>query len=95
MTSVVRPLAIRSSAAWISRSVKRVERRGRLVEQQDRRRLEDRARDGDALLLAARQLQAALADLRLVAVRQRADEVVDLRELRGLAISSSVALQRP
>src|SRR4051794_20159307 len=39
-----------------------VERRGRLVEHQDRRAFQNRARDGDALLLAARQLQAALAD---------------------------------
>ena len=42
-----------------------VERRGRLVEHQDRRRFQNRARDGDALLLAARQFQAALADLRV------------------------------
>ena len=34
-----------------------VERRGRLVEEQDRRRLEDRAGDGDALLLAAGELE--------------------------------------
>ena len=61
-----------------------VERGGRLVEQQDRRRLEDGAGDGDALLLAAGQLQPALADLGLVAVRRHADEVVDLREPRRL-----------
>jgi hypothetical protein len=30
-----------------------VERRGRLVQQKDRRILQDRARNGDALLLAA------------------------------------------
>ena len=40
-----------------------VERRGRLVEDEDRRRLEDGAGDRHALLLAAGQLQAALADL--------------------------------
>jgi hypothetical protein len=34
-----------------------VERRGRLVEQQDRRAFQDRAGDGDALLLAAGELQ--------------------------------------
>src|SRR5258706_478156 len=34
-----------------------VERRGRLVEQDDRCVLEDRARDADALALAARQLE--------------------------------------
>ena len=32
-----------------------IERRGRLVEDEDRRPLQDRAGDGDALLLAARQ----------------------------------------
>ena len=44
-----------------------VERRGRLVEDQDRRVLEDHARDRDALALAARELDAALADVRVVA----------------------------
>ena len=61
-----------------------VERGGRLVEQQDRRRLQDGAGDGDALLLAAGKLQAALADLGLVAVRRHADEIVDLGEPRRL-----------
>src|SRR6516164_3627762 len=45
-----------------------VERRGRLVEDQDRRALEDRARDGDALLLAAGELETALAHFGLVAL---------------------------
>ena len=45
-----------------------VERAGRLVEHQDRRVLEDGAGDRDALALAARQLAAALADERVVAV---------------------------
>ena len=44
-----------------------VERRGRLVEHQDRRVLEQHARDRDALALAAGQLDAALADMRVVA----------------------------
>ena len=47
-----------------------VERRGRLVQHQDRRRLQHRARDRDALLLAAGQFQAALADLGLIALRR-------------------------
>ncbi len=38
--------------------------------------LEDCSRDGDALLLAARQLQPALAALRVVALGQQRDEVV-------------------
>ena len=47
-----------------------VERRGRLVEQQERRVAQDRARDRDALALAAGQRHAALADRRVVALRQ-------------------------
>ena len=58
-----------------------VEGRGRLVEDQDRRRLQHRAGDGDALLLAAGQFQAALADLGRVAVGQAGDEAGDLRGL--------------
>ena len=70
-----------------------VERRGRLVEDEDRRRLEDGAGDGDALLLAARELQPALADLGVVAVGQALDEVADLRRLAPRrATSSSPAL---
>ena len=61
-----------------------VERRGRLVQHQDRRPLQHRARDRHALLLAAGQLQAALADLGLIALRRRLDEAVDLRQLRRL-----------
>jgi len=60
-----------------------VERRGRFVEDQDGRVLQHHARDRDPLLLAARDLQPALADQRVVAVRQKADEVVDLSGLRG------------
>ena len=40
-----------------------VERRGGLVEHQNRRVLEDDARDGDTLALAAGQFDAALADM--------------------------------
>src|SRR5262249_51982520 len=53
-----------------------VERAGRLVEHQDRRVLQDRAGDRDALALAARQLRAALADDGIVARALRQDEVV-------------------
>ena len=64
-----------------------IERGGRLVQHQDRRVLQDHARDGDALALAARKLHAALADLRVIAVPvapvlQIDDEVMRLRELR-------------
>src|SRR5208337_4781333 len=53
-----------------------VERRGRLVEQQDWRVFQDGARDGDALALAARKSHAALAEFRVVAFRQAGDEAV-------------------
>ena len=46
----------------------RVEGRGRLVQKQRRRVLEDCARDREALPLAARQRDAALAELRIVSL---------------------------
>ena len=76
---VVRPAISRSSAAWISRSLTGVEGRRRLVEDQDPRILQQDPRDRDPLLLAARQLVAALADDRVVAVGQLRDPVVDRR----------------
>src|SRR6185437_10484533 len=65
-----------------------VERRGRLVEYQDRRVFQNDAGDGDALALAAGQLDAAFADMSVVAapavpIFQIEDEVVRVRELRG------------
>jgi hypothetical protein len=49
----------------------RVQRRGRLVEQQHLRAQRDRARDAQALLLAAGQAQAAVLQLVLDLVPQR------------------------
>jgi hypothetical protein len=66
-----------------------------LVEEKDRCVLQQRARDADALLLAARQHAAFVADDRLVAVRLAEDEVVRVRELRCGPISSRVASSRP
>ena len=87
MAIVVRPSISRSSAAWISRSRHGVERRGRLVEDQDPRVLQQDAGDRDPLLLAARQLVAALADDRVVAIGQLGDPVVDRRgPRRGLEL---------
>jgi hypothetical protein len=57
-------------------------RRG-LVEDQDRRVLQQRAGDGHALLLAAGQLEAALAHHGLVALGRGLDEGVDARGARG------------
>ncbi len=61
----------------------RIERGCRLVEQQERRVAQDRARDGDALALTAGQRHAALADLRVVALRQAADELGRRRHVGG------------
>src|SRR6516164_6358003 len=60
-----------------------VERARRLVQHQNRRRLQHRTRNRDPLLLAARQFQATLADLGLVALWRHADEAIDLREPRS------------
>ena len=56
-----------------------VEVAGGFVEDHDRRVLQQQPRDGEALLLAARQPVAALADDGVVAVGQRRDHVVDAR----------------
>ena len=66
-----------------------VERRGRLVEHEDRRVLQDHAGNRDALPLAAGQLDAALADMSVVAaaaelVLELEDEVVRMRQARRL-----------
>src|SRR5947207_10921989 len=53
-----------------------VERRSRLVEDQDRYVLEERARDRQALALPPGELHAELADHRVVAVWQRPNEVM-------------------
>ena len=60
-----------------------VDRRRGVVEDQHARVGEHRARDGDALTLAARERVAVLADHGLVAVGQRLDEVGGARERGG------------
>nr|GEU28155.1 hypothetical protein [Tanacetum cinerariifolium] len=57
----------------------RVERRRGLVEDQDRRILEQGAGNRHALLFAARQFQSPLADHGVVTVGQALDEIVDRR----------------
>ena len=60
----------------------RVEARGRLVQDQDRRIGQEGAGHGHALALAARQLHAALAHQGAVALGQAHDEVVRIGEPR-------------
>ncbi len=68
MTSVVRPSISVLQRLLHGALALRVERAGGLVEQQDRRVLQQRARDRDALLLAAGQARAALAEFGVVAL---------------------------
>ena len=78
-----------------------VERRRRLVEHEDRRVFQHHARERDALALPARELHAALADVRIVAgaavpVAQVDDEFVRLRlARRGDRPRASLAFGRP
>ncbi len=60
-----------------------IERGGRFIEQDDGRVLDQRARDGDALALAAGELGAVLADRRVVVAREGHDEVMRVRGARG------------
>ena len=57
----------------------RVERGGRLVQDEQLRGVDEGAGDRDALALAAGQAGAALADARLHPLRQRANEIPRLR----------------
>ena len=76
MTSVVRPAHHVVERGLHLRLVVRVERRGRLVEEQDRRVLENCARDREPLPLPARERYAALAEFGRVALVEIADEAV-------------------
>src|SRR6267378_8562252 len=62
-----------------------VERARRFVENQNRRIAQERARDRDALALAAAEPGAALTEQRAVAFRQAHDEFVRVRRARGHA----------
>ena len=62
-----------------SRLVLGIERGRRLVEQQQLRPAQQAARDGEPLLLTAREPLSAVADAREVAILEAADEPVGLR----------------
>ena len=66
------------------RLILRVEGRSRFVEQQDRRILEDRARDREPLPLPAGQRHAALAEPGLVTQPKFTDKPVRRRPPRGV-----------
>ena len=85
MTNVVRP-AITSRSAVLDLLLGRgVDGRRRVVEHEDPRVGQQRARDRQPLALAAGQRQPALADARVVAVGQLGDEAGRLRALGGRA----------
>ena len=67
----------------------RIDRRGRLVEDENRRVLQERPGDADALALAAGQPDAALADRRLVAPGSREMKSCALAAVAAATISSS------
>ena len=68
MAITVLPCIRLSSWSWIAASTSLSSALRRFVQDQDRRVLQQHARDGDALALAARQLHAALADMGVVAL---------------------------
>ena len=72
-----------------------VDRRGRLVEDQDAGIGEQRPRERDQLPLAEREPRPALLEVRLVAVLEREDELVRADGLRGAATSAGLASGRP
>ena len=72
MTIVVRPAHQRLERRLHLTLGLRIERRGRLVEHQHRRILEQRARDRQPLALAAGELNAVFADQRRETLRHLA-----------------------
>ena len=69
----------------------RIQGRGRLVQQQDWRVPQQRARQHDALALAAGELPAAFAGIRVIPLGQRGDEGMGCAASAAAWISSSVA----
>ena len=83
MTNVVRPVHEPRHRALDEHLGARVDRARRLVEDEDRRVGQERAGDGQQLLLAGREVRRVVVDDRVVAVGQRPHEVVDVRGLGG------------
>ena len=77
--SIVRPPLQPSDGVGDDRDALGVEVGGRLVEDDERRVAQERAREPDPAALAGRQRALAVPDQRGVAERQRADEVVRAR----------------
>ena len=82
MTKAVRSSRSRDIARWMSSSVRVSTDRGRLVEDEQARIGEERARDGDELPLADAEVGRLVVEHRVVAVGQRVHEAVDVRRRR-------------
>ena len=96
MTNVVRPASRAAIDAWMSCSLSVSRLLVGFVEDQDLRRRQDRPRDRQALLLSAGELDAALADERLVAARAaRSMNSWALARRAASSTSASVASWRP
>lgn len=80
MTSVVRP----SESASSARRICRVQRRGRLVQDQDRRVPQEHPGNRQTLLLSARQLHPTLADDRIEPVGQTLQDLAEPGAASGL-----------
>ena len=80
---VVRPFIKRLSACWIKLSVSTSTAEVASSQDKDWRILEDGACNGEALLLTAGELDASLADMRVVSVRQCFDEFVGVCDAGG------------
>ena len=83
MMNAVRPWSRRRSARSMRALGADVDRARRLVEDQDPRVGEQRAAERDELPLAEREAEAALAELRVVAVLEPLDELVGADGARG------------
>ena len=98
MTNVVRFFMTSSSAASTPGFGRGIERAGRLIENQDRRILQQRARNRQALALAARQRAPALAHFGFKSVGIVFDEIECLRPRGGRAhlfvVASGLPMRR-
>ena len=83
ITSTVRPMHQLGERLLDHELALGVQVRGRLVEDENRRILQEGAGDGDALALASGEAHAPLADQRLVAVRAPGDELLGVRLTGG------------
>ena len=78
--TMVRPCAMRSRLSFTAASLSGSSALVGLVENQDARVVDQRARDRETLALSARKVRRALFDISFVAVRHALDEFLGARE---------------